>query len=94
MTEDQFDRDDIEALRNIRPARSAEKPALDGRRLRSPPGDAVRDVQMNARVRREIKEMAHEIARAQRCTIADVIELAIEKLHAAGATQPIKEPVP
>jgi antitoxin component of RelBE/YafQ-DinJ toxin-antitoxin module len=37
---------------------------------------------MNVRVRQDIKQMAHEIARKHRYTITDVIEMAIERLHA------------
>ncbi|WP_409562698.1 hypothetical protein [Hyphomicrobium sp. MC8b] len=95
MKDDDFDEADLEALRSIkRQARGAsytermedEKRALekfDGRRLRSgAPGQPPRAYQMNVRVRQEVKEMAHQIARKHRYTITEVIELSIEQFHA------------
>ena len=92
MSSDEFDSGDLEALRRMKDALAPAGDKRDGRRLRSPSGGARRDVQMNTRVRREIKEQAYEIARMRRSTIAEVIERAIERFYAEQIAQSQSEP--
>jgi hypothetical protein len=81
MTDHNFDPDDLEALRALRGTRAAP----DGRALRTPEGKGgARSFQLNARVRREIKQMVCAIARHHRCTIAEVIECAIAQFYPAA----------
>ena len=89
---DDFDEDDLEALRALSqkartgsPAgrkKQADSGGLDGRRLRSPPPAAEpRSAQLNVRVRPVTKEQALEIARRKKCSVTEAVESAIEQLH-------------
>jgi hypothetical protein len=90
MTHDQFDPDDLDALRRLKPSAQAPSPdarPADGRGLRSPADGGPRNVQLNVRVRAEIKRKALEVARHRRWTMTEVIENAIEQLHAGAAKE-------
>lgn len=92
---EEFDHSDLEALRKLRPKTNKsyadriedERRALDqfdGRRLRAVPAGATpRAHPMNVRVRFEIKAMVLELVHHHRSTITEVVETAIEQLHAA-----------
>lgn len=84
MPHDPFDPEDLDALRRLTSPSSDRRPA-DGRRLRSPETGEPRTTQLNVRVRQAIKDKAYEIARRRRCSMADVIELAVEELYQGGA---------
>jgi hypothetical protein len=76
-----FEQDDLDALRALLRTSYSDEPAA-----RRGNDYAIASVQLNVRVRPQIKADAIELARRNRCTLAELIERAIAALGARGGS--------